>query len=53
MKPLKSQIPEENIETPMDGKRMGERLSWLNSQIEKLHEIFKHIKNTIYEIIKR
>jgi hypothetical protein len=53
MKPLKEYIPEENIETPMDGKRMGERLSWLNSQIKKLNEIVKYIKSLIYEHIKR
>jgi hypothetical protein len=53
MKPLESFIPSENIEKPMDGKRMGERLSWLNSQINKIQELFKHIKNLIYEIIKK
>ena len=47
MKPLISYIT--NTESPMDGKRMGERLQWLNSQINKLNEIFKHIKKIIYE----
>lgn len=53
MKPLLKYIPESNVLTPMAGKRMGERLSWLNTQIKKLHEIFKRIKTIIYEIIKR
>lgn len=47
MKPLVGYIT--NVESPMDGKRMGERLQWLNSQINKLNEIFKYIKKTIYE----
>jgi polyhydroxyalkanoate synthesis regulator phasin len=47
MKPLVGYIT--NTESPMDGKRMGERLQWLNSQINKLNEIFKYIKKTIYE----
>ena len=33
----------------MEGKRLGERLSWLNSQIKKLHEAFKYFKTLIYE----
>ena len=53
MKPLTDYIPDGNIEAPMTGKRMGERLSWLNSQIKKLNEIFKYIKSLIYEHIKR
>jgi len=53
MKPLESFIPEGNIEKPMEGKRMGERLSWLNSQVQKLKEFINQIKNTIYEIIKK
>ena len=36
MKPFKEYIA--NIETPMEGKRMGERLQWLNSQISKITE---------------
>ena len=46
-------IPDENTESPMDGKRMGERLSWLNKQVEKVQEFIKHIKKVIYEIVKR
>jgi len=42
-----------NIETPMEGKRMGERLQWLNSQIGKITEIFKRLKNLIHECITR
>ena len=53
MKPLLKYIPESNIETPLEGKRMGERMKWLNSQISKLNEIFKKIKSVIYERIKR
>lgn len=53
MKPLTQHIPEKNIETPMSGKRMGERLQWLNGQITKLNEIFKRIKTLIYEVIKK
>ena len=52
IKPLKDHIPEENIENPMQGKRMGERLSWLNKQIENLKEIFNSLKQRIYEILK-
>jgi hypothetical protein len=51
MKPLKEYIP--NIEAPMEGKRMGERLQWLNSQIKKLNELFKHVKKLIYEYISK
>ena len=47
MKPLVQYIS--NIESPMEGKRMGERLQWLNSQINKLNEVFKYIKKIIYE----
>lgn len=53
MKPFKKYIPESNIETPMDGKRMGERLKWLNSQISKLNEIFKRVKNLINECLSK
>ena len=52
MKPLSQYIPEENIEKPMEGKRLGERLSWLNSQVKKLSEIVKKIKTIIYENFK-
>jgi hypothetical protein len=53
MKPLQEYIPESNIETPLEGKRMGERMKWLNTQINKLNEVFKKIKQMIYESIKR
>jgi hypothetical protein len=49
MKPLLQYIPEGNIEKPMEGRRMGERLQWLNSQIKKIQEVFKKIKNIVYE----
>ena len=50
MKPLSKYIPEDNMETPMEGKRFGQRLKWLNSQ---LSEIFTRLKNIIYEALKR
>ena len=50
MKPLAKYIPEGNIEKPMDGKRFGQRLKWLNSQ---LSEIFTRLKNIIYEALKK
>lgn len=53
IKPLLKYIPEEHIESPMDNKRFGERLKWLNSQLNKLQEIFKQIKKYIYEIVQR
>ena len=53
MKPFSKYIPEENIEKPMEGKRFGERLSWLNSQVKKLSEIIRKIKTIIYENLKR
>jgi hypothetical protein len=53
MKPFTKYIPESNIETPMSGKRMGERLQWLNSQINKLNELFKHIKTLINECLSK
>lgn len=49
IKPLREYIPEENIEEPMGNKRFGERLKWLNSQIEKITEFIKKVKNLIYE----
>ena len=51
MKPFKDFIP--NMETPMAGKRMGERLQWLNSQIQKINEFIKHIKKLIYECVSK
>jgi hypothetical protein len=53
MKPLANFISDENIEKPMEGKRMGERLSWLNSQVQKLKEFINQIKNIIYETIRK
>jgi hypothetical protein len=53
IKPLLKYIPESNIETPMSGKRFGQRLKWLNSQLNKLQEVFKKIKTYIYEAFKK
>jgi hypothetical protein len=53
LKPFKEYIPEENLETPMEGRRLGERLKWLNSQIGKLNEIFKRVKNLINECLSK
>jgi hypothetical protein len=53
MKPLANYIPEENTEKPMEGKRFGQRLSWLNSQIGAVKEIFRKLKNIIYETLKK
>jgi hypothetical protein len=53
MKPLLKYIPESNIETPLKGKRMGERMQWLNSKIKQIKEIYKTIKNLIYESLKK
>jgi hypothetical protein len=53
MKPLAKYIPDGNIEKPMEGKRFGERLKWLNSQVQKLTEAFKRLKNLIYEALQK
>lgn len=53
MKPLAKYIPNGNVEKPMEGKRFGERLKWLNSQVQKLSEAFKRLKNLIYEALKK
>ena len=53
MKPLAKYIPDGNIEKSMEGKRFGERLKWLNSQVQKLTEAFKRLKNLIYESLKK
>jgi hypothetical protein len=53
MKPFNQYIPDGNIENPMEGKRFGERLKWLNSQVQKLSEAFKRLKNLIYEALKK
>jgi hypothetical protein len=52
MKPLMKYIPEEHMEAPMEGKRFGQRLKWLNSQVQKIKEILKRVKSIIYETIK-
>ena len=51
LKPFKNYIT--NLETPMEGRRLGERLKWLNSQISKLNEIFKRVKNLINECLSK
>lgn len=53
MKPLLKYIPENNIEMPMEGKRFGERLKWLNTQVSKIIETIKKIKTIIYEELKK
>jgi hypothetical protein len=53
MKPFDQYIPDINIENPMKGKRFGERLKWLNSQVQKLTEAFKRLKNLIYEALQK
>jgi hypothetical protein len=53
MKPLLKYISEENISTPMEGLRLGERMRWLNAQIRKITEIFKRVKNLIYECLTK
>ena len=53
MKPLLKYIPNSNVNTPLKGKRMGERMKWLNSKIQQVKEIFKTIKNLIYENLKK
>lgn len=53
MKPLLEYIPEQNVQKPMEGRRMGERLQWLNSQIKKLHEVVKYIKKVVYEYFSK
>ena len=42
-----------DIEEPMKGKRFGERLKWLNTQITRLNELYKRIKTVIYETYNR
>jgi translation initiation factor 2 alpha subunit (eIF-2alpha) len=52
MKPLTKYIPEDHMEKPMEGKRFGERLKWLNSQVQKIKEVLKRVKSIIYETIQ-
>lgn len=53
MKPLLKFIPQENIQNPLVGKRMGERMQWLNTQLMKINEILTNIKRFIHEIISK
>lgn len=53
MKPLLKYIPEENISNPMEGLRLGERMKWLKNQISKINEVFKRVKNLIYECLTK
>lgn len=53
MKPLLQYIPEKNIETPMEGKRMGERMKWLNQQIKGIKEIVNYVKKILYEYFSK
>lgn len=53
MKPLLEYIPEQNVQKPMEGRRMGERLQWLNNQIKKLHEVVKYVKKIVYEYFSK
>jgi hypothetical protein len=53
MKPLLKYIPEENIALPLEGKRFGQRLKWLNTQLQRLHETIKKLRDTIYENFQR
>ena len=53
MKPLAKYIPDGNMEKPMEGKRFGQRLKWLNSQIQNLKEILTRLKKLVYEAFKR
>lgn len=51
LKPFRNYIA--NLETPMEGRRLGERLKWLNSQISKLNEMFKRVKKIIHECLSK
>jgi len=53
MKPITKYIPDSNIEVPLKGKRMGERMKWLNDKIKNIKEIYKTIKNIIYETLQK
>lgn len=52
-KPLAKYIPLSNISMPMAGKRLGERLKWLNAQINKINEFIKRTKKIIYEYLSK
>jgi hypothetical protein len=52
MKPLTKSL--KNIENPLNNKKFGERLKWLNSKIEaKINELKINIKNLINETIRK
>ena len=53
MKPLLKYIPENNTEMPMSGKRMGERMQWLNQQIKGIKEIVNYVKKILYEYFSK
>jgi hypothetical protein len=53
MKPLLKYIPENHTEMPMSGKRMGERMKWLNQQIKGIKEIVKYVKKILYEYFSK
>lgn len=40
-----------NLEDPMVGLRLGQRLKWLSQQLSKITEIFKRVKQAIYECL--
>jgi hypothetical protein len=51
MEPLLPYIPEQNIITPLKGKKLGERISWLNKQIKKLKEqLYETFKTAIKRV---
>lgn len=52
-KPLLKYISPDHIFKPMEGKRFGQRLSWLNSQIQNVKEVISKIKNILNEIFKK
>lgn len=51
--PLMKYIPQSNIVNPLEGKKFGQRLEWLNKQLSSLKEVFNKIKNLIHETLKR
>jgi hypothetical protein len=53
LKPLLKYIPSDHVSKPMEGKRFGQRLSWLNSQIQNVKEVVLKIKNILNEIFKK
>jgi hypothetical protein len=53
MKPLTKYINPENVINPMSGKKFGQRLKWLNAQLNNIKESLIKLKKKIYEIFKR